>query len=117
LKLSFKGEKLAAEYLIKKGYEVIKKNYRYNRAETDIICRSKNALIFVEVKTRSSGIYGLPEQSIARRKIEQLIKSAEGFISEYPEYESYEKRFDVIAIQDKGSEFKINHIENAFTAD
>jgi len=117
LKLSLKGEEVAAEYLKKRGYEIIAKNYRYNRAETDIICLGNGVLIFAEVKTRSSLSFGLPEESIARSKIKQLVKSAEGFISENPVYENYEKRFDVIAINAKGNEIKINHIENAFTSD
>jgi putative endonuclease len=110
------GEELAQDYLMKKGYELVEKNFRYERAEVDLIFKDENSkvLIFVEVKTRSSKSFGEPEESVTEMKQEKLVRSAEGFLMEHPEYDEYEKRFDVVAIYVRGNKEEINHIINAF---
>ena len=109
------GEAKAKEYFLAKGYLLIEENYRFERAETDLIFEDRNnkTLIFVEVKTRKSKAYGEPEESITSKKVEHLIKSAEGFIYEHPDYENYERRIDVLTILMEGNKEIINHIENA----
>ena len=110
------GEELAENHLKQKGYEIVEKNFRYERAEVDLIFKDEDSkvLIFVEVKTRTSKSFGEPEESVTDSKQEQLIKSAEGFLMEHPEYDEYEKRFDVVAIYVRGNKEEINHIVNAF---
>lgn len=109
------GETKAKEYFLAKDYLLIKENYRFERAETDLIFEDRNnkTLIFVEVKARRSKTYGEPEESITSKKIEHLVKSAEGFVYEHPEYENYERRIDVFTILMEGDKEIINHIENA----
>jgi putative endonuclease len=109
------GEERAAKFLASKGLELVKRNYRCQRAEIDLIFKndSKRLLVFAEVKTRSSKSYGEPEESITYGKVEQLIKAAHGFIAEFEEYTDYEQRFDVISIYKTGKQEKINHIINA----
>jgi len=113
--LGKQGEILAKEYFLSKNYVLIAENYRYERAETDLIFEDKNnkTLIFVEVKTRRTKTYGEPEESITKIKAEQLIKSAEGFLFEHSEYENYEKRIDVFTIFFDKNKQIFNHIENA----
>lgn len=110
------GEEKAKELYISKGYEIIAENFRFERAETDLIVKNeqKKVLVFAEVKTRTNKKFGEPEESISERKQEQLIKSAEGYIINNPGFEEYDKRFDVIAIYVEGNNTTINHIENAF---
>ena len=109
------GENRAKEYFLAKGLILIAENYRFERAETDLIFedRNKKTLIFVEVKARRSRTYGEPEESITGKKVEHLIKSAEGFIYENPQYENFEKRIDVFTILFDGEKEVVNHIENA----
>ncbi|CAG0943576.1 hypothetical protein BROC_02338 [Candidatus Brocadiaceae bacterium] len=110
------GESLAKDFFEGLGYQLVEKNFRFERAETDLIFKddSKKLLVFVEVKTRSNKSYGEPEESITERKMQQMIKSAQGFLMLYPEYDDYDKRFDVAAIMIEGGMEKINHIENVF---
>ncbi|MCX7878034.1 MAG: YraN family protein [Ignavibacteria bacterium] len=112
--LSSSGETIAAKYLENYGYKIISRNYRYQRAETDIIYTEGNVIVFAEVKTRTNKSFGEPEESVNEKKQIQLVKSAEGFLSEHPEYENYEKRIDVITVFKSKGEFKIRHIKNAF---
>ncbi len=109
------GEAKAKKYFLDKDYVLIKENYRFNRAETDLIFEDteRKTLVFVEVKTRRSKRYGEPEESVTKSKKEQLIKSAEGFLMEHPEFDGFKKRIDVITIYKNGKKEIINHIENA----
>ena len=110
------GETKAKEYLMAKGYEVVKENFRYQRAEVDLIVKDeiKKLLVFVEVKTRRSKKFGEPEEAVTEQKQGQLIKSAEGFLMDNAGYVDYNKRFDVVTIYIEGEKETINHIENAF---
>ena len=80
--LGKKGEKLAAEYLVAKGLEVIQFNYRHGRSEIDIIAKDKNILVFVEVKYRTSTRYGFPEEFVDKGKAKRIKKVAESYIFE-----------------------------------
>ena len=110
------GEDLAAKMLIEHGYELVRINYRFDRAEIDLIFKNDETrtLVFAEVKTRSSKFFGEPEESISYGKTRQIIKAAQGFLMEHEMFDDYEKRFDVIAIFKKGKQENINHIINAF---
>ncbi len=110
------GERFAVEHLTSSGYNVIRQNYRYDRAELDIICTTsgKKEIVFVEVKTRRSRKYGEPEESVTEAKMNQIRKAAQGFLVENEEYQLYDVRLDVITVMIAGGDVKINHIENAF---
>lgn len=109
------GEDLAAKYLESQGLELVKRNYRWDRAEIDLIFKNESVrlLVFAEVKTRSSKSFGEPEESVTFGKVEQLVKAVHGFLMEHEEYSDFEHRFDVIAIYKYGKQEKINHIINA----
>lgn len=115
-KLGDLGEEIAQKFLEAKGFRIIEKNYRFERAETDlIVIDEKNKMLaFVEVKTRRNKKFGEPEESVHFYKQEQLLKSSNGFLMNNTEYEDWEKRFDVISILIEGDKQTIKHIENAF---
>ena len=110
--LGKEGERIAANFLIKKGYHILERNFRYERAEIDIIATHKNLLIVVEVKTRNSSFFGNPQDFVRPTKIKLLVKAANYYIEE--EGIKLEVRFDIIAILKNKTLEKIEHIENAF---
>ena len=110
--LGKKGENQAVIYLQKKGYDIVKTNFVFQKAEIDIIARIENVLAIVEVKTRSSIDFGLPQDFVKPKKIQLLVKA----VNEYMIVNDLdlEVRFDIIAIHKSGSNFQIEHIEDAF---
>ena len=106
------GEELAVEFLVKKGYSIIETNWTFQKAEIDIIARKENVMAVVEVKTRSSIDFGLPQDFVNPKKIQLLVKA----INEYVISNDLdlEVRFDIIALHREGKEFKIEHLEDAF---
>ncbi len=111
IKVGKEGEKLAADYLIENGFEVIKRNYRYRRFEIDIIAKKEETLVFVEVKTRSANYFGEPEEALDEKQSAQIIEAAENFILE-TDWEG-DIRFDIISVLKRGK-IKITHFEDAF---
>lgn len=105
------GESHAAAYLREQGYEVLRQNYRYKRAEIDIIAQKGPLLVFVEVKTRSTDRYGYPEEAVNAKKEAMLLNAAEEFILQ--EEWQQEVRFDIISVT-LTSPPAIHHIEDAF---
>lgn len=116
MKLGPFGENLAKEHLESLGYRLLHKNFRYERAEIDLIFidDTTKTVIFTEVKTRKSKEFGEPEDSVFARKQEQLIKSAHGFMMNNEQYEDFDKRFDIVTVFLNGSKPEINHIIDAF---
>jgi putative endonuclease len=108
------GEKLAREFLVKNGYEVIETNYRCVEGEIDIIARQKDVLVFVEVRTKRNRRFGSPEESINAKKKERLRIVAERYGQEHDDIPA-SWRIDVITIQmDSSNRVKrIQLIENA----
>lgn len=111
--LGTKGERLAADFLIRHGFEVIERNFRYNRGEIDIITRKGKLISFCEVKTRRSDTYGSGEEAIDLKKRKQIQKVAEGYILEH-KLDDYDFRFDVVVVEMRRSSTKIRIIEDAF---
>jgi putative endonuclease len=108
-----KGEELARLYLIKKGYQILKSNWRFSYKEVDIICKKNQFLIIVEVKTRSDNYFQEPWESVEHSKRKHLIEAAEAFIEGYNDFE--EIRYDILSIvMRKNAEPEIEHIEDAF---
>ncbi len=105
------GEDEAVAYLIKKGYKIIHRNYRFAKAEIDIIAETENWLVMVEVKARTNDSYGRPEEFVSRGKQKHLIRAANQFIEDYPTEK--EIRFDVISILLEPT-FQLTHIPEAF---
>ncbi len=110
--LGKKGEQLAVEYLLKNGYAIVERNYRYLKAEVDIIAQKENILAVVEVKTRSTDYFGNPEEFVNPKKIKLLIYAIDNYVIEKDL--DVEVRFDVVAIIHQKNNIKIEHLENAF---
>jgi putative endonuclease len=107
------GEELATNFLVEKGFTILANNYRYQRAEIDIIAYKSTLLIFVEVKTRTTNQHGYPEEAITQKKIDLFLLAAEEFIHQLNW--QHDIRFDVIAISGGNHlPFQIHHIEDAF---
>lgn len=106
------GEELAVAFLQKNGYEILETNYTFQKAEIDIIAQKEITLAIVEVKTRSSIEFGLPQDFVKPKKIQLLVKA----VNEYVISNDLEVdvRFDIIAISKEDNDFKIEHIEDAF---
>jgi putative endonuclease len=110
--LGKKGEQLAVDYLISKGYTVVKRNYRFQKAEVDIIAKLKDTLAIVEVKTRSTVDFGNPQDFVKPKQIQRLVKAVDEYVT--VNKLDVEVRFDIIAIVKDGNSFKIEHLEDAF---
>ena len=104
------GEEKAAEFLRKKGFKIIKTNYKTHAGEIDIIAEDNGTLVFVEVKTRSGDAYGLPCEAVDLKKQEKYFKVATEYLQREKKLDS-PCRFDVVEIE-KG---EINHIFDAFS--
>ncbi len=91
-----KGEEIASRFLLEKGYIILEKNYRFRRAEIDIILQKENILVFVEVKSRSDKTFGEPELAVNNKKKILLRAAAENYIFENNWLK--EIRFDIISI-------------------
>lgn len=108
------GEKIALHYLRDKKYKIIAKSFRLFRGEIDIIALDRKTLVFVEVKTRKSRDFGLPEESVIPSKQKQIKKIAQGFLAKN-NLQDVECRFDVISLFfDENEGCSIHHIKNAF---
>lgn len=113
--LGKKAEDLAAEFLIKSGYEILVRNFRYQKAEIDIIAEKDNLIIITEVKARSTDAFMLPQESVNKRKISLIVSAANHYMEEFNK--NQEVRFDIISVlpNEKG-ELIIEHIVDAFEA-
>ena len=98
------GEELAATYLVKKGYSLLERNWRFRRWEVDIIASKDRFLHFIEVKNRHSLRFGRPEESITRDKMSNLRNAAEEYQYQHPEWKYIQ--FDVLAITIMNEEVK-----------
>lgn len=110
--LGKKGEKLAAAHLRSLGHEILRTNYVSGKAEIDIISRVGNFLCVVEVKTRSSKVFGLPQEFVNAKKIRLLKNAVNEFVERYDI--DCEVRFDIVALVAKGPGFEIEYLPNAF---
>ena len=106
------GEELAVEFLQKEGYEILETNWVFQKAEIDIIAKKENTLAIVEVKTRSSLDFGLPQDFVKPKKIQLLVKAVNEYV--VSKDMDIEVRFDIIAIHKEGKSFVIEHLKDAF---
>lgn len=122
-RLGDRGEQLAAEYLESKGYVILDRNYRFQRAEVDLVCFEPaedpshgGEIVFAEVKTRSGLGFGRPEEAVSEQKRRHLVRAAQAYVHER-RLERSPCRFDVVSIllRDK-DEPEIEHFKRAFWA-
>jgi putative endonuclease len=93
------GEEIATDFLRKKGYKILHRNWRYSRCgEIDIIASDRDTLVFIEVKARSSLNFGHPSESINKNKIDKIRKLAGIYLSENKENKFHKFRFDAVGV-------------------
>ncbi|MBV1887664.1 MAG: YraN family protein [Urechidicola sp.] len=110
--LGKQGEQLAVDFLITKGYTIRDKNWRYLKAEVDIIAQKGNTIIAVEVKTRTSDYFGDPQDFITKKKIKLLVLAMNEYV--ISKELDVEVRFDIVAILQNKKVTNIEHFEDAF---
>ncbi len=109
------GETYAVEYLIRHGYEILRKNYRKQFGEVDIVACEKGTIVFVEVKTRRSDIFGTPSEAVDGRKQRQLSRIAQDYLLNH-QLNDVAARFDVVGVtlDQHNRPVTIELIKNAF---
>jgi putative endonuclease len=90
------GEQLGSVFLSENGYVIIETNWRHSHWEVDVIASKINVLHFIEIKTRRSKNYGLPEEKVGKKKIQNLINAAEEYLYLFPKWQRIQ--FDILSI-------------------
>lgn len=107
------AENLAAEFLTKKNYKILARNFRYQRSEVDIITEFENIIVVVEVKARSYNTFIEPQEAVTKKKIKAIVMCSDFFMNENAI--NKEVRFDIITVlPDEKGVLQLNHIEDAF---
>lgn len=110
--LGKKGEDEAVRYLLSKGYKIINRNWRFYGYEIDIVAEVGEFIVFVEVKTRTSVMYGNPEDFVGKSRRKRMVEAANNYLIEYEVDKP--ARFDIIGIVWDGNKFALDHIDDAF---
>ncbi|MFQ5944236.1 MAG: YraN family protein [Anaerolineales bacterium] len=108
------GEELAEQHLVGMGYQILARNWRWQKGELDLVADQSGEIVFVEVKARRSQRYGPPEESITRLKRERLIQTAYAYLSS-TDREDASWRIDVVAMdmERDGTATRLEHIVSA----
>lgn len=111
--LGREGEEAAALYLSMRNYRLLDKNWRMDHRELDLVAESCGLIIFVEVKTRSTTVFGSGAEAVDARKQRFLISAARAYLTQHKLYDA-PIRFDVITVTGRQAPFEIHHIKGAF---
>ena len=109
-----KGEDYACQYLLQKGYRILKRNFRCRFGEIDIMARDGESLVFIEVKTKTSDEYGYPEEMVDDAKIKKIEGVMDYVAGSLPPKKDFVLRIDVVAVEldDMGMLQDLRHIVN-----
>ena len=110
LSVGTRGEKIAADWLEAHGFVVMERNWRSGKREIDIIATKANRLHFIEVKTRRSTAFGMPEVQVDPAKLRSIRIAAEAFLEQHPQWRRIQ--FDVVSIRLRGSDRSIDYFED-----
>ena len=110
--LGQRGELIAQSFLADKGYKILHVNWRIRRLEIDIIAMDGETLVFVEVKTRQTLLFGEPENAVNYKKQKSLIHAANAYVVR--NRIENDARFDIISIIIERNSTVINHFPDAF---
>jgi putative endonuclease len=111
--LGKEGERVAEQFLKRKGYKLVERNFRCTEGELDLIVLDRRVVVFVEVKTRTGRGFGSPLEAVEYRKQQKMIRAAQYFLSAKGLHQR-DARFDVVGVSWPGREPMVEHIENAF---
>ncbi|MBI2624801.1 MAG: YraN family protein [Candidatus Nealsonbacteria bacterium] len=112
LKTGQTGERIAKEYLEKNGYKILEKNYRSKFAEIDLVAKKRNELIFVEVRTKKGELFGTPEDSLNKKKLNKLWWNAKSYASRIGWSGPYRIDAVCVVLKPDGVLERISHHEN-----
>lgn len=90
------GEQMGTKYLVDAGYAVLEKNWRHSHWEVDVIAVKDNILHFIEIKTRRTKKFGLPEEKVGKKKMQNLVNAAEQYLYLYPQWKRIQ--FNILSI-------------------
>lgn len=108
-----RGEDLAADYLMSKGYAILERNWQIGHLEVDLIASTDEFLVIAEVKTRKSSVFGDPEEFVTLQKQRNLIRAAAAYLTKFGVHK--EVRFDILSVIIKDGEAgEVRHIPDAF---
>ena len=110
--LGAEAERRALRYFLAKNYRLLEKNYRFQKAEVDLILLKEDVLVVVEVKARSTHYFGEAESFVSQKKIQLLVMAIDHYFQK--NQRDVEVRFDVIAYHVNGTHWKQKHLKNAF---
>lgn len=109
------AEDLAVKYLERNNYKILVRNFRFQKAEIDIIAEKDELIIIVEVKARSTDAFMLPQEAVTKTKIRSIVLAANHYLEESDKQN--EVRFDIISVlPDEHKNLIIDHIADAFQA-
>lgn len=106
------GEGIAVRHLKGKGYVILEQDWRSGHRDIDIVCMKDDITIFVEVKTRSTDVYGQPDEAVDRQKMQNILHSANSYMKF--RQVSGPVRFDIISVVIRGEEIEVHHYPDAF---
>ena len=109
------GEDVAARYLRRKRYRIEERNFRCRHGEIDLVAIRRDTVVFVEVKTRQSTRFGMPQEAVSAAKQTRIARVAQAYLQQR-NWQERTVRFDVIAVRIAGDRMDIDHIEHAFEA-
>ncbi|MCA6078468.1 YraN family protein [Fulvivirga sedimenti] len=107
-----RGEDMAMAYFKRNKFQVLERNFRFGRAEIDLIVRKDQLMVFAEVKTRSSLHFGFPETMISDGQIERILTAAEAYLLQ-KDWRGM-VRFDIISVVIQGPNTQLCHFRDAF---
>ncbi len=111
--LGITGEDIARNYLLTNDYQILETNWRYGHLEVDIIAKEKDVIVFCEVKTRKSNVFGNPEDAVTRLKQQNIIRAANNYVLR--KGITNEVRFDIISVLQTQNKTDIEHFKDAFS--
>ncbi len=106
-----RGEQIAFDFLQREGWTILERNWRFSRAEVDLIAKEGDVLVFVEVKTRHSDVHGAPELAVNEKKEALLLDAAQVYMAQIGH--EWEIRFDIISVI-LHPKVQIQHFKDAF---
>ncbi len=106
------GERLASEYLKKKGYKILAQNYRTRYAEIDLVARQKDVLVFVEVRTKIGERFGTPEETLNSKKLQRVRRNATWYAGHIKWDKLYRVDAVCIVLDENHAVQRLKHYEN-----
>ena len=107
------AEDMAAEFLVRKNYRILARNFRYQKAEIDIVAEFDDLIVVTEVKARSYNTLIEPQEAVTKKKIKSIVMCTDFFMQDRTI--DKEVRFDIITVlPDEKGVLQLTHIQDAF---